>query len=172
MTATVHTLAVSLPQQTCTKCGEAKPQTATYFSRHCKSKTGFNWWCKACEKTYAKAHGSRVNKRWYVGHAEQKRAYARAWREALRLEVLQHYSSSSTPYCACCRTPVLEFLALDHIEGGGTRHRRSFKSNSSVSVYSWVKKNGFPSGFRVLCHNCNQAFGAYGYCPHQRREGV
>jgi len=26
---------------------------------------------------------------------------------------------------------------------------------------------GYPTGFRVLCHNCNQAIGLYGYCPHK-----
>jgi hypothetical protein len=28
--------------------------------------------------------------------------------------------------------------------------------------------NGFPSGFRTLCHNCNMAKGLYGTCPHER----
>jgi hypothetical protein len=31
----------------------------------------------------------------------------------------------------------------------------------------WLRKNGFPKGFRVLCHNCNFAHGHYGYCPHK-----
>jgi hypothetical protein len=34
----------------------------------------------------------------------------------------------------------------------------------------WLKRNGYPKGFRVLCHNCNSARGLYGYCPHKRRK--
>jgi hypothetical protein len=29
-----------------------------------------------------------------------------------------------------------------------------------------LARNGFPDGYRVLCHNCNMALGQYGYCPH------
>ncbi len=27
---------------------------------------------------------------------------------------------------------------------------------------------GYPTGFRVLCHNCNCALAYYGSCPHER----
>lgn len=37
--------------------------------------------------------------------------------------------------------------------------------------YKWLEHNHFPPGFRVLCHNCNQARGFYGYCPHEKGEG-
>ena len=33
-----------------------------------------------------------------------------------------------------------------------------------------INSNSFPPGFRVLCHNCNQALGAYGYCPHKGKQ--
>ena len=33
--------------------------------------------------------------------------------------------------------------------------------------WEWLLRHGFPEGFRVLCHNCNQAIGVYGACPHQ-----
>lgn len=32
----------------------------------------------------------------------------------------------------------------------------------------WLKRNDWPKGFRVLCHNCNSSLGYYGYCPHRR----
>jgi hypothetical protein len=27
-------------------------------------------------------------------------------------------------------------------------------------------RNDFPKGYRLLCHNCNFAFGSKGSCPH------
>jgi hypothetical protein len=33
-------------------------------------------------------------------------------------------------------------------------------------IINWIHSNGFPEGFRVLCHNCNSALGYYGHCPH------
>lgn len=43
---------------------------------------------------------------------------------------------------------------IDHIDGGGNQHRSGEKCHGS-GVFSWLKKNGYPPGFRVLCHNCN-----------------
>jgi hypothetical protein len=62
---------------------------------------------------------------------------------------------------------MMEFLAIDHIGGGGTKHRKSFGRGSSL--YRWLEKSGLPGGFRVLCHNCNMAIGFYGYCPHKTK---
>lgn len=68
--------------------------------------------------------------------------------------------------CACCGEDEPEFLQMDHIDGGGTKHRNSLSSSSGF--YRWLKKNGFPPGFQVLCANCNHAKGRLGICPHQR----
>jgi hypothetical protein len=34
-------------------------------------------------------------------------------------------------------------------------------------MYTWLRNQGYPNGFRTLCHNCNLARGFYGYCPHE-----
>lgn len=74
--------------------------------------------------------------------------------------------------CACCGEDNYEFLAIDHIEGGGVKQRKElFGSNSSSTrFYRWLAQQGFSSGYRVLCHNCNMALGSYGYCPHQSKQ--
>lgn len=82
---------------------------------------------------------------------------------ALRVKVLTYYSGG-TPKCACCGIAHLEFLSVDHIHGGGAKQRRTIKTR----WWEWLRKAGYPSGFRVLCHNCNQSIGLYGYCPHQQ----
>lgn len=72
--------------------------------------------------------------------------------------------------CACCGESHREFLAVDHMNGGGLAHRRSIHPKGKASgnaFYQWLINNNFPPGFRILCHNCNQAIGHYGYCPHQ-----
>ena len=38
-----------------------------------------------------------------------------------------------------------------------------------VPIYRYLKIRGFPPGYQVLCHNCNQAKGFYGKCPHQTK---
>ena len=65
--------------------------------------------------------------------------------------------------CACCGEATYEFLSFDHINGGGTRHKRQ---RETKHIEQWLKQNGYPEGFRILCHNCNAARGFYGYCPH------
>ena len=87
-------------------------------------------------------------------------------RRQLKVEVLSHYSSG-VPACSCCGEREVAFLAIDHIDGGGTKHRATIKTPGS-HFYSWLKKFGFPIGYRVLCHNCNFSYGAFGYCPHTR----
>jgi len=70
--------------------------------------------------------------------------------------------------CACCGEWRLEFLTLDHIDGGGNQHRKS--GMTGRKFYLWLKREGFPPGYRVLCMNCNCSIGFYGYCPHQKEK--
>jgi len=79
----------------------------------------------------------------------------------IKNDVISHYSNNKNE-CNCCGEKIREFLSLDHIKGGGIEHRKKIK----VNVYWWLKKNNYPEGFQILCHNCNQAKGYYGECPH------
>ncbi len=93
----------------------------------------------------------------------------RIHRRALkRYDVLTHYSAGGEPRCACCGESRLEFLAIDHENGGGNKHRAVIGRN--IRFHDWLRKNGLPAGYRVLCHNCNLSHGYYGYCPHQEGE--
>lgn len=83
------------------------------------------------------------------------------WRLKLRQEVIKAYGG----VCQCCSESRIEFLAIDHIEGGGRKQRESI--GGDAHFYSWLRKNNFPPGYRVMCHNCNFAKGKYGYCPHE-----
>jgi hypothetical protein len=71
--------------------------------------------------------------------------------------------------CACCGEARREFLAVDHVNGGGNKHRREI-GKCAINLHRLIIKKGFPNTYRLLCHNCNQARGAYGYCPHEREK--
>ena len=73
---------------------------------------------------------------------------------------VKHYG----PSCKCCGEDRYEFLAIDHIHGGGRKHRMQIGGK----LARWLVRNKFPEGFRILCHNCNMALGQYGFCPHTK----
>ena len=101
---------------------------------------------------YAKRNRPRCN--------ELSRQYNRKH----RMLALQHYSNGKVE-CACCGEETLEFLALDHVNGGGGKHRRELGRGGAIFT-RWLRTNKYPSGYQVLCHNCNAAKGYYGICPH------
>lgn len=85
------------------------------------------------------------------------------YRKNRRLKVLKAYSNGEIK-CACCGEKEYEFLSIDHIDGGGRKHRAEIGPN----IDRWLIKNNFPQGFRVLCQNCNFSIGVYKYCPHEK----
>jgi hypothetical protein len=70
-------------------------------------------------------------------------------RTKAKLEVLSHYSLNMC--CIQCGFTDVRALSIDHINGGGNTHRKSIKRGN---MYYWIRKNKFPSGFQVLCMNC------------------
>ena len=84
-------------------------------------------------------------------------------RKKIKFEVLSFYSNNDIK-CTCCKENNYMFMSIDHINGGGTKHRK--KIGGGATFYSWLKRNGFPEGYQVLCFNCNCAKGFYGKCTH------
>ena len=64
--------------------------------------------------------------------------------------VIEHYGQS----CQMCNENILEFLTIDHIDGGGNLHRKEI-GKIGHHFYKWLIKNGFPNEYQVLCFNCN-----------------
>jgi hypothetical protein len=71
--------------------------------------------------------------------------------EKLKDEVFNQYGGYK---CVCCGDEHKEFLTIDHIEGGGCKHRQEIGQSST---YRWLKQQEFPAGYQVLCWNCNIA---------------
>lgn len=95
-----------------------------------------------------------------------QRVKGKEYREKRRLKVLSYYAKGDVK-CACCGETQLEFLSIDHINGGGTKQKKELGTRS---IYAILIKQNLPLGYRVLCHNCNQAMGFYGHCPHNKME--
>jgi len=107
---------------------------------------------KAYNKAYKEKHKDRLTARNKVTYKEY------------RLKVLNHYSQGNVE-CKCCGEKQYEFLSLDHIDGGGNKHRKEL---GSKYIYSYLIQDNFPIGYQVLCHNCNMAKSYYGKCPHTK----
>lgn len=66
--------------------------------------------------------------------------------------------------CACCGETERVFLSIDHINNDGGSDRRKSKIRNICQL---LKQRGYPSGYQVLCFNCNWAK-SHGGCPHQK----
>ena len=123
------------------------------------------WWrrmyCKRCKKNFIPPKG------WKYKLCLKCEEYYNNYYSNVRLKVLIHYGGNP-PKCACsgCNESHVEFLTIDHINGGGRKHRR--KVGSGHNFFLWLIRNNFPEGYQVLCMNCNWAKGNYGMCPHNK----
>lgn len=126
--------------------------TAKGICYECKIAPVINGWkkCGPCERKYDIA--------------------AKANRQALKIDIFNHYGGC---ICNCCGETQLCFLSLDHINNDGAAHRKEIdsKRREAPQMYRWVKRNNYPSGFQVLCFNCNHGRHINGgVCPHKTQE--
>lgn len=93
----------------------------------------------------------------------QQNQYHKAYIRRLKKDVISAYGGC----CVCCGESELVFLTLDHVNGGGGKHR---KQNKAAKIYQRLRRLQYPEAldghvFRVLCFNCNWAV-YRGGCPH------
>lgn len=100
---------------------------------------------------------ARSGRKTCLGCAQRIEARQKAERVALKLEVFAAYGGPKCSRCGFDSDP--DALQIDHIDGGGNGHRKEIGQSKT---YSWLKKNGYPTGYRVLCANCNFALGKVG----------
>ena len=141
---------------------EERARVKAYYQSHTEE-------CKAYRKAYYQKNKARLDaqaKRYRQEHKEQMRKYHHRYhlehRIAEKTQALEAYGGAT---CSCCGELHVEFLTLDHINGGGRKHRQEIR-RQGFHFYSWLRLHGYPSGFRVLCMNCNLSLGLYKYCPH------
>ena len=83
-----------------------------------------------------------------------------------KLACLMYYGNAK---CECCGESGQAFLTIDHINNDGYAQRRESKAHGGM-IYSWLRRQGYPAGYRVLCANCNSGRG-HGLCPHDPAYG-
>lgn len=142
--------------KTCIRCEQDKP--AAEFWRDKTTKDGMRIYCKECCREIARED--------YRRHRNARIAGVQKSIRKVKQEVFSAYGGR----CQCCGEEELTFLAIDHIDGGGNKHREEeFKGFGGAHFYRWLRRQGYPPGYRVLCHNCNWAT-AWGTCPHQEKQ--
>jgi hypothetical protein len=125
---------------------------------------------RAYAKTYGAKHRTELSIReaaYRTLHKERITKRDAAHHRLIKMDALNAYGG---PKCVCCGETLFEGLAIDHIAGDGAEHRRKTKTTSGM--YHWLKKNGYPPGFQVLCATCNVAKGTGDHCPHQDLKGA
>jgi hypothetical protein len=120
---------------------------------YCRA-NGRKWYAKNKERR------AKVGHEYYERNKAKRNAVTAQRRREYRRKALSMYGG----VCQCCGEGRYEFLSFDHINGGGSAHRKTF---TTVNFIHWLLKEK-REGIQVLCHNCNQAKGAYGCCPHER----
>lgn len=138
----------------CLRCKLEKPHEDFHKSRDGKVVRIF---CKPCNREVGRAR--------YHQDKEAYKARSNKTARNARIKVLAAYGNK----CACCGEKEEAFLAIDHIDNNGGKHRRETGLNGS-RLYLWLEKQGWPAGYQILCCNCN--WGKHvngGICPHQKK---
>lgn len=127
----------------CTIC--KKWLSLNYFNKDKTRTLSHAYICKGCEKI--------KRKRYHQKNGEAIRKKDREWEKRNKKKVFEHYSNGSLK-CANCEYNVYETLTIDHINGGGSKHRKKLNVWGN-RFYEWLIRNKFPKRYQVLCHNCN-----------------
>jgi hypothetical protein len=152
----------------CTKCGYDKDISALTIDhingggrkhRESLDTTKFYSWLK--NNNYPKGFTTLCQNCQWLKRDEQyeytkrdisiRHDYHKKYRQSYKVDVLTHYGDGKLA-CVKCGFSDIRALSIDHINGGGNKHKKEngIKSN----IYVWLKKNGYPKGFQTLCMSC------------------
>ena len=160
----------------CTECGIKMPLSRFIersFTRKTKTrgmKTYF-WHSGRCRRCFL-AVNRELKRAALKRNPDYFKEYSRNHTRKQKLIALTHYSHG-VPSCVCCGEKHIEFLCIDHINGGGNTERRLVfgKNTGGRRFYRWLQLNNFPDGYQVLCYNCNMGKEYHGGCPHKNHKG-
>jgi hypothetical protein len=94
----------------------------------------------------------QYNKEWRRKNPARLKATLAKYYQKLKESMLKAYSSGK-PACKWCGQVDIDILCLDHVNNDGNIHRKAL--GGTMRVYQWIRKHNYPSGFQVLCYNCN-----------------
>ena len=162
-----------MEKRKCYSCKDEKPLVE--FKKNRALPSGYGYQCRVCSakaaNRYCSDHREERNRYQhgrYLANPEHFRGKATERRAQSKSVTLKHYGGE-IPACACCKETGDVFLNIDHINGGGTKHMKEIGVKGGTQFYDWLRKNGFPPGYQILCFNCNFAKHVLGVCPHVTR---
>jgi len=100
-----------------------------------------------------RAYAIEYNKQYQHNHKDRVANWRCNTNRKLKIKVLTFYGNGR---CACsqCGEDRLACLSIDHINGGGHKHRNSKELARFSSFYRWLHQQHYPLGYRTLCMNC------------------
>jgi len=153
-----------MQEKLCPKCNQNK--SVLEFSRDSRTKSGIRSQCRACcressIKYYTKTRERHIKEstRWNRENNDRFLANQVRRRKEIKAEIVRGYGGEKE----------IAFLTLEHINGGGRKHR---EHAGSLAVYREVIKKDFPSEYTVLRMNCNFARRFGRECPNQEKGNI
>jgi len=108
-------------------------------------------------KAYYLTHKLEIatqHKNWYQAHKTEQNERSKRWaiahKDTTKVEVLTYYGNGKLACVKCGYDTDLRALSIDHINGGGNKHRQEV----GTYIYLWLKANNLPPGYQTLCMNC------------------
>lgn len=128
-------------------------------------------WCKKCMSEYGKErrlkNPEKVKQesiKWRNENPERFKLMKKQCSMRLKQRVIEGYGGKCS--CSGCNEDNFYFLTIDHINGGGHKHRKLLGNKQGPAFYKWLIENNFSSDFRLLCWNCNCGRRYLPDCPH------
>ena len=144
----------------CCKKGHLQIADNVYIRPNGKSE------CYICKRSYSKSYynlnkekESARGRLYYNRNKERISHRQKKWFRKLKIDVLTAYGS----YCLCCGEQEPVFLTIEHPNKDGSKERKEI--GLGTTFYCYLRRENYPSGYEVLCYNCNRAT-YLGICPH------
>lgn len=137
----------------CKDCERVVPIEEFYLTKNPQDRQRVSARCKPCGRKRYREYNS----------TPRARVAVKRYALQIKTKVMTHYAGG-IPQCACCKESNMKFLSMDHINNDGYLEERKKRNALCLRLV----REGYPSGFQVLCYNCN--FGKAinnGKCPHK-----
>lgn len=110
---------------------------------------------KKAASIYRSKNRKELNEKWKTYYYRGFNLKKHFMNEAIKHEVLCAYGKENKAQCANCLIHDIDVLTIDHINNDGAIERKKLKIYGGVYFYKYLKNKGYPSGYQVLCMNCN-----------------